>query len=151
MQSLTEKQIRIIAEQAVKQLGGQATVPNIEKVVHETVQRLSNATKPDSSAGATSLPNKTKESDRVIVTAFGKNKMGILAGMTSCLAETHCDVIDLSQKILQEFFTIMLLIDISYSDLSFETIKEKLIKTGEKFDLKVIVQHEEIFKTMHRV
>jgi len=37
--------------------------------------------------------------------------MGILAGMTGCLAETKCDIVDLSQKILQEFFTIMLLVD----------------------------------------
>lgn len=151
MPSLTEKQIRQIAEQAVKQLGDHATVSNIEMVVHETVQRLNIPDIEENAAKATSFPNKNKQGDRVIVTAFGKNKIGILAGMTGCLAETKCDVIDLSQKILQEFFTIMLLVDISCSDLSFETIKEKLIKTGEQFDLKVIVQHEQIFKTMHRV
>ncbi len=151
MPSLSEKQIRQIAEQAVKQLGDQATLPNIEKVVHETVQRLNKPTITKNEAKSGSLPNKNKQGDRVIVTAFGKNRMGILAGMTGCLAETKCDVIDLSQKILQEFFTIMLLVDISYSDLSFESIKEELIKTGEEFDLKVIVQHEQIFKTMHRV
>jgi len=71
--------------------------------------------------------------------------------MTSRLAETNCDVIDLSQKILKEFFTIMLLVDISNSEENFESIKQKLIETGENFDLKVIVQHEEIFKTMHRI
>jgi len=151
MPSLTEKQIRQIAEQAVKQLGDSATLPNIEKVVHQTVQRISSTAKTENETKNTSLPNKSKQSDRVIVTAFGENKMGILAGMTGCLAETKCDIVDLSQKILQEFFTIMLLVDISYSDLSFESIKEELIKTGEKFDLKVIVQHEQIFKTMHRV
>ncbi len=151
MSSLTEKQIKQIAEQAVKQLGDQATVTNIEQVVHETVQRLSKESGAVNESQTSSLSNKNKKDDRVIVTAFGENKIGILAGMTGCLAETKCDVIDLSQKILQEFFTIMLLVDISYSDLSFDSIKEKLIKTGEEFDLKVIVQHEQIFKTMHRV
>jgi len=127
MPSLTEKQIRQIAEQAVKQLGDSATLPNIEKVVHQTVQRISSTAKTENETKNTSLPNKSKQSDRVIVTAFGENKMGILAGMTGCLAETKCDIVDLSQKILQEFFTIMLLVDISYSDLSFESIKEELI------------------------
>ncbi|KAA3614159.1 MAG: ACT domain-containing protein [Calditrichaeota bacterium] len=151
MASLTENQIRQIAEQALKQLGDHATAANIEQVVHETVQRLSNESPQENQQKNTSLPNNNKKTDRVIVTAFGKNKIGILAGMTGCLATTKCDVIDLSQKILQEFFTIMLLVDISYSDLSFEQIKDELVKTGEEFDLKVIVQHEEIFKTMHRI
>lgn len=149
MAYLSENEIRKIAEQAIEQLGEHATPGNIEKVVHETVERLSKKN---------AAPKKSTESsagkamgDRVIVTAFGKNSIGILAGLTSCLAETRCDIIDLSQKILQEFFTIMLLIDISSSDENYESIKSKLVETGERFDLKVIVQHEQIFKSMHRV
>ena len=45
----------------------------------------------------------------------------------------------------------MLLIDLGTSEYDFETVKNKLIETGEKFNLKVIVQHEDIFKQMHRV
>ena len=146
--SLTEAEIRKIAEQAILRLGEQATPANIERVVHETVDRLKKEDSHSESIPRSGVPS---GSERVIVTAFGKNSTGILAGLTSCLAETQCDIIDLSQKILKEFFTVMLLVDISTAALSFEAIKNKLIETGEKFDLKVIVQHEQIFKTMHRV
>jgi ACT domain-containing protein len=149
MARISEDEIRRIAEQAIQKLGEHATPANIEKVVHETIGRLQPDTK--DSAGTIKIPAESKSSDRVIVTAFGKNKIGILAGLTGCLAQTNCDVIDLSQKILKEFFTIMLLVDITHSDESFESIKQKLIETGEKFDLKVIVQHEQIFKSMHRI
>jgi ACT domain-containing protein len=147
MDHLNEQEIRKIVEQAIRQLGDKATPANIESVVHETVQRLN---KKSYEAPPQSIP-KEKGGDRVIVTAFGKNSIGILAGLTSCIAKTNSDIIDLSQKILQEFFTIMLLIDISSSQMTFEAIKEDLIQEGEKFDLKVIVQHEQIFKTMHRI
>ena len=152
MAGLTEAEIRNIAEQVVQQLGSHATQKNVEKVVHETIQRIeqNEQTKPSTTQSKPKITN-TALHDRVIVTAFGKNKIGILAGITSCLAQINCNVIDLSQKILKEFFTIMLLIDISNANIDFEGIKQELINTGEKFDLKVVVQHEEIFKTMHRV
>lgn len=150
MAQISEDEIRRIAEQAIQKLGEHATPANIEKVVHETVGRMQQET-PDEAKEKVKIPRDSKNSDRVIVTAFGKNKIGILAGITGCLAENNCDVIDLSQKILKEFFTIMLLIDIAPADESFESIKQKLIETGERFDLKVIVQHEQIFKSMHRI
>ncbi|MCB0283745.1 MAG: ACT domain-containing protein [Calditrichae bacterium] len=150
MAQISESEIRRIAEQAIEKLGEHATKANIEKVVHETVDRLQNE-KMSTPSETVKIPHQHKSGERVIVTAFGKNKIGILAGLTGCLAATNCDVIDLSQKILKEFFTIMLLIDITHSAETFESIKQKLIETGEKFDLKVVVQHEQIFKSMHRI
>jgi len=150
MISLTESEIREIAEKAILQLGEHATATNIEKVVHETVEKLS-----DSFSSTPPQINSTIKTnhqiDRVIVTAFGKNRKGILAEMTKTLAETDCDIVDLSQKILNQFFTVMLIVDISQSNLSFEEIKSALVKSGEVLDLTVVVQHEQIFKTMHRV
>ncbi len=67
------------------------------------------------------------------------------------LAKNGCDILDLTQKLMQEFFTIMLLVDISESQVPFEHIKNELIQKGEELDLKVIVQHEEIFNAMHRI
>ena len=152
MAGLTQAEIRKIAEQVVQQLGSHATAANVEKVVHETIQRIEHQ-EPSAPSDIQSKPliDRSSGQDRVIVTAFGKNKIGILGGITSTLAKTNCDVIDLSQKILKEFFTIMLLIDISNANLDFEGVKQELINTGDKFDLKVVVQHEQIFKTMHRI
>lgn len=153
MAGLSEAEIKQIAEQVVQQLGSQATPQNVKKVVYETIKRIEKNELPEQKPDTKGLSGIAggKVSDRVIVTAFGKNKIGILAGITSCLARINCNIIDLSQKILKEFFTVMLLIDISGSNMDFEGIKQELIHTGEKFDLKVVVQHEEIFKTMHRI
>lgn len=152
MAGVTEAEIRKIAEQVVQQLGSHATQENVERVVHETIQKIEqNGQAKETGYQPGPQITNTAIEDRVIVTAFGKNKIGILGGITSSLAKINCDVIDLSQKILKEFFTIMLLIDISNANTDFEGIKQELISTGEKFDLKVVVQHEEIFKTMHRV
>jgi ACT domain-containing protein len=151
MAGLNESEIRQIAEQVVRQLGSHATPANVEQVVHETIQRIEHQEPQKTTVLHSARPADAASHDRVIVTAFGKNKIGILGGITSTLARTNCDVIDLSQKILKEFFTIMLLIDISNSNLDFEGIKQELVHTGEQFDLKVVVQHEKIFKTMHRI
>ena len=152
MADLTEDEIRKIAEQVVQQLGSHATQANVERVVYETIERIEQQQPQNSPYNISNRVSEISTSkDRVIVTAFGKNKIGILGGITSTLARTNCDVIDLSQKILKEFFTIMLLVDISNANLDFEGVKQELINTGEEFDLKVVVQHEEIFKTMHRI
>jgi len=153
MAKLTEKDIRQIAERAIEQLGHDATPDNIRKVVEETVRRFDDgqARQVPERAQSSLPPTYNRRGDRVIVTAFGKNRKGILAGLTGSIADAQCDIIDLSQKILQEFFTVMILIDISTSEHDFDAIKQRLVDAGSRFDLKVVVQHEEIFKAMHRV
>jgi ACT domain-containing protein len=152
MKTLSEEDIRKLAQEAVKQLGKTATPEVIQEVVKQAINRLDKEqTTIDAPAeNQTTMPPR-KAGNRIIVTAFGKNKTGILAGITTILAEHDCDIVDLSQKILQDFFTIMLLVDISTSKADFEQIRNDIISTGEDLDLKVIVQHEEIFNTMHRV
>ena len=150
MDNLTEAEIRKITEEAVRQLGGSATTATIEKVVREAADTI-NDKKPLAEQHKTLDPKSAVRQNRIIVTAFGKNRSGILAGLTAILAEHHCDILDLSQKILQDFFTIMLLVDIADCNLGFEEIKQSIVKKGEELDLKVIVQHEDIFNAMHRI
>ncbi len=155
MSQLSESEIRRIAELAVKQLQGQATSANVEKVVREAINRMG----PRDGASSTIDPERMKnvpfsappKGARIILTAFGANSIGILAGLTAELAALKCDIVDLSQKIMQDFFTIMILADSGNSDVPYEEIRERMARVGEKFNLKVIVQHEDIFKTMHRV
>jgi len=145
MSDLNELEIRKLVEEAVQQLGKTADGATVNQVVQEAVQKIE-PSQPTSSVQGPSLAR-----DRIIVTAFGKNRQGILAGLTTVLAENNCDIIDLNQKILQEFFTTMLLVDISAVRVSFDELKQKIVAKGDELDLKVIIQHEEIFNTMHRV
>lgn len=147
MADLNEEQIRKLVETALNQLGSQASSETVSKVVQAAVERIKPGEVP---ASIPRTPRQGTQS-RIIITAFGKNRSGILAGLTGVLAEMQCDILDLSQKILQEFFTTMLLVDIANSSFSFEDIKAKITAVGEGLDLKVIIQHEEIFNAMHRV
>ncbi|HGY56994.1 MAG TPA: ACT domain-containing protein [Caldithrix abyssi] len=149
MAELSEQDIRRLTEEALKQLGAEATPQNVEKVVRQAVHRVETEV-PAGTQQVQPIPQPGK-GNRIIITAFGKNQIGILAALTGVLAENRCDIIDLSQKVLQEFFTIMLLVDISGCSKDFEAIKEAVVREGEKLDLKVIIQHEEIFNAMHRV
>ncbi len=152
MAQINEQDIRKLTEEALKQLGPSATPEAVEKVVKDAVSRIYEQ---GSESTAQKPPKPTTPGpagkNRIIVTAFGKNRSGILAGLTTVLAKNNCDILDLSQKILQEFFTIMILVDISASGSDLETVKNEMIAAGEKLDLKVIVQHEDIFNAMHRV
>lgn len=152
MHHLDEKDIRKITEEAVKQLGENTSPEFIEMVVKQTINRLNTSSeqqKVDHNPLKHAVMN--QPGNRIIVTAFGKNRVGILAGLTSILAKHQCDILDLTQKLLQEFFTIMILVDISNSPDDFETIKAETTRVGEELDLKVIIQHEEIFNAMHRI
>ncbi|MCD6374425.1 MAG: ACT domain-containing protein [Caldisericaceae bacterium] len=151
--ALNEQDIKKIAEEALKQLGHSASPEAVEQVVRETVSRLQEGgpSEPVKEWKNVQSGQKPASTERIIITAFGKNRVGILAKMTEALAKNNCDILDLTQKLMQDFFTIMLLVDISNSPHSFEQIKNDLIQTGEALDLKVIVQHEEIFNAMHRI
>ncbi len=145
MSDLNELEIRKLVEEAVQQLGKSADGETVNQVVHEAVQKI------EPQPQTASVPGPSVAKNRIIVTAFGKNRQGILAGLTTVLADNSCDIIDLNQKVLQEFFTTMLLVDISEAHISFDEIKQKIVTKGDELDLKVIIQHEEIFNTMHRV
>ncbi len=151
MANITESDIRKLAEEALKQLGKAANPEVIETVVKNAVSKIDKESNVTQDLKTLQKESAKRSKNRIIITAFGKDRPGILAGLTGILAQHTCNIIDLSQKILQEFFTVMLLVDISECDVDFEFIKSEMIRTGEEFDLKVIVQHEEIFNAMHRV
>lgn len=148
---MTEAEIRRIIDLAIEELGEKATKETVQAVVAEVIKEyekgapsltLSNPSPP-------TLP--TQDTGKILVTAFGKNRVGIVSALTTALAEHQCDLLDVSQKIMQEFFTLIMVVDISKSPSSFAQILESLLKAGEKVGVKVQAQHEELFKAMHRV
>jgi ACT domain-containing protein len=90
------------------------------------------------------------EQKRAIVSVIGKDQVGIIAKVTTILAEEQVNILDISQTILQDFFTMMMLVDVTkYENL--ELLQQKLEKLGETLGLTINVQLEEIFQAMHRV
>ncbi len=87
---------------------------------------------------------------QVIVTVIGTDKVGIIAQVTTALANLDVNILDVSQTIMQGAFTMMLLAKIP-DDASFKTVKQKLTALGDKIGVEIKVSRQEIFDAMHFV
>ncbi len=92
-----------------------------------------------------------QEMDKVIITVVGKDTVGIIAKVCTYLSENNVNVLDISQTIVQEYFNMMMIADISQATTSFEEIYTRLETLGEEIGVKIHCQREEIFTKMHRI
>ena len=88
---------------------------------------------------------------RAIVTVIGKDQVGIIAAVCALLSEHKVNVLDISQTILQEYFTMIMLVDASQTDLHFAQLVKTLEEAGNEKGLAIHVQREDIFNAMHRI
>jgi len=88
---------------------------------------------------------------RAVVSVIGKDQIGIIAKVTNVLAENRINILDISQTILQDFFTMMMLVDLAEARETVAEVSEKLQILGDNLGLKINIQLEEIFKAMHRI
>ncbi|MHB1315601.1 MAG: ACT domain-containing protein [Christensenellales bacterium] len=88
---------------------------------------------------------------KAIVTVIGTDKVGIIAAVSTKLLEYGINIMDISQTILQEYFAMVMLVDISTIPVSFHTLKQELAELGERLELSVRIQSAEIFDAMHKV
>lgn len=93
--------------------------------------------------------NNNKE--RVVITVLGANKPGILAGITRTIADSNVSVEDVSQKIMQDLFALMMVTDFSTANCSFEEFQSRMQAMGEQLQVKVFIQHEDVFRYQHRL
>lgn len=92
-----------------------------------------------------------EEGKRYIITVLGHDKVGIIARISNILAETNINILDISQTILQGFFTMVMVVDSSHSKVDINELRELLKENGTEMGLDINVQHEDIFKFMHRI
>ena len=88
---------------------------------------------------------------KCVVTVVGKDTVGIIAKVCSYLAETKINILDISQTIIEDFFNMMMIVDIEKSNKPFEQVSADLEKLGEELGVVVKCQKEEIFDMMHRI
>ncbi len=88
---------------------------------------------------------------KAIVTVIGKDKSGIIANVSNLLAEKNINIEDISQTIMQGYFTMIMLVQIETSTISIEALKADLDALGNKIGVKIILQHEDVFNAMHRI
>ena len=92
-----------------------------------------------------------EEGKKLIVTVLGYDRVGIIAAISSILAENQVNILDISQTILQGFFTMVMVVDLSNSKADIGQLRELLVEAGRSLGLEVTLQHEDIFKFMHRI
>lgn len=95
--------------------------------------------------------NRDSKSTRAIVTVLGEDKIGIIAAVTNILADNKVNILDISQTIMQEFFTMIMVCDLAQSTVDFATLSEQLDAKGKELGLQVRIQHEDVFRFMHRI
>ena len=92
-----------------------------------------------------------EKSNRIIVTVIGADRVGIIAGVATVLADCKANIVDISQTTLREFFTMILMADMEEASVPFDELKRRLLAKGEEMGVKIDAQHEDVFKFMHRV
>ncbi len=88
---------------------------------------------------------------RAIVTVLGKDKAGIIAKVSTELAEKKVNIEDISQTIVQGNFTMIMLCDLSNAQVSLLELRENMAKIGDEIGVSIHVQHEDIFNAMHKI
>jgi ACT domain-containing protein len=94
---------------------------------------------------------KEKNTMRAVITVIGKDRVGIIAGVSKILADANVNILDITQTIMQGLFTMIMLVEISGSSISFEQLSGNLAAKGDELGLKIRIQHEDIFKSMHEI
>ncbi|MGX6592504.1 ACT domain-containing protein [Cetobacterium ceti] len=88
---------------------------------------------------------------KCIITVLGKDRVGIIAKVSTYLAEVNVNILDISQSIIDGYFNMIMIVDVSKPKKPIEIISEELQNIGIELGIVINVQHEDIFNCMHRI
>jgi ACT domain-containing protein len=140
---MTQTELRALIERITEALGSAASPERVESVAR-AVLNVSGTPAIGVSPGSGPI------SGRILITAYGCDQPGILAGVTQVMGEAGANVLDVSQKILQNYFTLIMLADLEGARMNLGQIRERLTALARTLGVQILVQHEEIFHAMHR-
>ncbi len=88
---------------------------------------------------------------RAVISVVGKDRPGILAATSAACAERNINIVDVTQKVLQDLFTMIMIVEIPEDLANFRKVADELEGLGEQQHLKIHVMHEDIFNAMHTI
>lgn len=88
---------------------------------------------------------------KAIITILGADRVGIIAAVSGYLAKINVNILDISQTTMQDIFTMITMVDISASTVSFDVIYSDLTAMGDELGVKIQIQCTEIFNSMHKI
>ncbi len=92
-----------------------------------------------------------RESQICIVTVTGADRVGIIARLSTTMARANINIVDVNQKIMEDYFVMTMAVDIGRATIDMGQIKKQLDRLARQMALKITIQDENIFKAMHRV
>lgn len=88
---------------------------------------------------------------RAVITVIGKDRVGIIAAVSTILADSNVNILDISQTTMGDMFTMIMMVEISRASIAFSALADQLEKKGRELGLSIRIQHEDIFNSMHRI
>ena len=156
-----EELIYRITRAVYGRLGAQADERTVEQLVTDIYRAIepvvgNGAARSAASGTATSTAREREAEDegsaqRLVVSVFGLDHPGIVAGVAQVLAEANCSIIDIDQTVVRGKFAMIIISDMSRSGESASAIKERLRKEGERLGVRIYAQREDLFNAMHRI
>jgi ACT domain-containing protein len=135
-------------ERTVEQL-----VMDVYRAIEPVVENGSAAKSADSSS-TSAREREARDagsSDRLIISVFGVDHPGIVAGVSQVLAAAECSIIDINQTVVQSKFAMIIIANMSRAQESASALKERFRKEGERLGVRIYAQREDLFNAMHRI
>ena len=134
-------------ETAVEQL-----VTDIYRTVEPELARNGAAPAPTRSLSSSSgAPAQEGSADRLIISVFGVDHPGIVAGVSQILAEAGCSIVDINQTVVQGKFAMVIIANTSRAQSTVTELKDRFRVEGEKLGVHIYAQREDLFNAMHRI
>ena len=99
----------------------------------------------------TASPSAEGSADRMIISVFGVDHPGIVAGVAQILAEAGCSIVDINQTVVQSKFAMVIIANSARASDSATELKERLRREGDKLGVRIYAQREDLFNAMHRI
>ena len=138
-----------ITRAVYERLGSVVDDSTVEQLVTDIYNQVGSSAATDRSA--VQLSSAEGSSDRMVISVFGLDHPGIVAGVSQILAEASCSIIDINQTVVQGKFAMVIIADTSRARESTAELKERLRNEGEKLGVRIYAQREDLFNAMHRI
>ena len=133
-------------ESAVEQL-----VTDIYRTVEPELARNGASPASTSSSASISATVPDGSAERLIISVFGVDHPGIVAGVSQILADAGCSIVDINQTVVQGKFAMVIIANTSRSQASATELKDRFRGEGEKLGVRIYAQREDLFNAMHRI
>jgi len=148
-----EELIYRITRAVYDRLGSTVDDTTVEQLVTDIYKQVEPVSGRSASAanGAAGMNSSEGSSERMVISVFGLDHPGIVAGVSQILAAASCSIIDINQTVVQGKFAMVIIVDTTRARESTAELKDRLRSEGEQLGVRIYAQREDLFNAMHRI